>query len=364
MLSEREAYLWLGSLRTMSSAAKQKLLMIFGAPGEIFGLSEDILMHLVTEQVIKAETMEEIHATRKEEQLKRKIEEYLAKNAPFVTPADPEYPELLLEIPDPPAALFYRGDIRLMAKRPAVAVVGSRTPTMYGREMARLFVPPLASAGVVIVSGLAAGIDTEAHRAALSTGKTIGVLGGGIDICYPLNNYRIYEEMCKNHLVITEYPPGTAPLSMNFPQRNRIISGISEGILVVEARNRSGTRITADAALDQGRNVYAIPGRVGDPLSEGTNTLIRMGAMLVRRPEDILEDLGLTEKNRGRRKKREQKLTRDEEMILSRLSFTPVYVDDLLPSEPAELQRTFALLLSMEQRGLVRQVMQGYYVKT
>ena len=361
MLSEREAYLWLGSLRTMSSLGKQKLLTIFGDPRELYDLPEELLMQLVSEQVIRPETMEEIHGTRKE--IDRKLEEYREKNFPYVTPADPEYPALLLEIPDPPPVLFYRGDLGLLERRPAMAVVGSRTPTLYGNEMVRHFVPPLASAGVVIVSGLAQGIDAEAHRAALSTGKTIGVLGGGVDICYPLRNYRIYEEMCRNHLVLTEYPPGTPPLSIHFPQRNRIISGICEGILVMEARERSGTRITADTALDQGRNVYAIPGRVGDPLSEGTNTLIRMGAMLVRRPEDILEDLGLLIKNKDKRKKDGQTLSKSEKAILSRLSYSPVYVDDLLPSDPAQLQKTFALLLSMEQRGLVRQVMQGYYVK-
>ncbi|MBR3537990.1 MAG: DNA-processing protein DprA [Eubacterium sp.] len=359
MPDERKAYLWLGLLRTLSPADRRRLLEVFSSPVELLQASETMLDQLVNEKLLKPESREEMLESRNS--LLRREEAFRKKNVLFVTPADPDYPGLLMEIPDPPAVLFYRGDLSLLKEHTVLGVVGSRTPGQYGKEMVRHFVPPLAEEGIVIASGLAMGIDTEAHAAAMSCGKTVAVLGGGIDICYPQSNFRIYEEMCREHLVLSEYAPGIPPLPNQFPLRNRIISGISRGVLVVEAREHSGTRITADAALDQGRNVYAIPGRIGDPLSEGTNSLIRMGAMLVRRPEDILEDLGLFLKKRKKGTGRNAALSPDERRILEQLSFVPVYVDDLLP-EGKEAE-AFGLILSMEKRGLIRQSMQGYYVR-
>ena len=363
MLNDREAFFWLGMLRTLSPADIRKLLTVFPTPSELWQASFTAGDQLVSEGILKQQALEEMREVSGEEMIRRKLEDFRKREVCFVTPADPDYPELLLEIPDPPVTLFYRGDLRILREHPVLGVVGSRTPCMYGKEMVRRFVPPIAKEGVVIASGLADGIDTEAHLAALSVGRTVGVLGGGIDICYPQKNFRLYEEMCRSHLVLSEYPPGIPPLGVQFPLRNRIISGISRGVLVVEARERSGTRITADAALDQGRNVYAIPGRIGDPLSEGTNNLIRMGAMLVRDPGDILEDMGLFLKKKRKCRGQKEELVPEERRVLNLLSHVPVYVDELLPADEEGTAKTFALILSMEQRGLIRQVMQGYYVK-
>ena len=367
MIEERLAYLWLGGLRTPGSLTKHTLIETLGGPSEVMQASEKTLMSLVADDLIKQESFEEICTTRQEDSVCAKAEELEKKGFPFLTPADPDYPELLREIPDPPVTLFYRGHIRLLSETTCLGVVGTRTPSFYGKEVAARFVTPLAAGGVTIVSGLAMGIDTEAHRLAIQAGgSTVGVLGGGIDICYPQRNYSIYREMCENHLVISEYAPGVAPLAIQFPMRNRIISGLSRGLLVLEARKRSGTLITADAALDQGRNVYAIPGRLGDPLSEGTNNLIRQGAMCVQDPEEILEDLGLLKKKRKKRgnKATPADLSEEERKLLAKLSMIPTHVDELLADGDGTLQDTLSLLLSLEHRALIHQPIRGYYTKS
>jgi len=374
MIEERDAFLWLGGLRTLSPVMRQKLLELSGSAKQLLQAPESELMALVADGQLKQETMEEIINTRREEAVLRLAENYLKRGFPFLTPVDPEYPELLRNIPDPPVTLFYRGRIELLSDTLCIGVVGTRTPSLYGKEVAGRFVSGLASAGIVIVSGLAAGIDAEAHKSAIrSGGATIGVLGGGIDICYPRRNYGIYSEMCESQLVLSEYAPGVAPLAIQFPLRNRIISGLSEGLLVVEARKRSGSLITADAALEQGRSVYAVPGRLGDPLCEGTNNLIRQGAMCVMEISDILEDLGVNLKQSKRSRAAGQKgtgqdkgiLTKEEQQILSKLSLVPVHVDELLDEllkdGDGNLQDILSLLLSLERRALIRQPVRGYY---
>ncbi len=370
MIEEREAFLWLGRLRTLSPVMRQELLERFGSAAHFFQAPESELMALVADGQLKQESMEEICATENEEEVRRLAENYLKRGFPFLTPADPEYPELLRNIPDPPVTLFYRGRKELLSDTVCVGVVGTRTPSLYGKEVAGRFASELASTGIVIVSGLAAGIDAEAHKNAIrSGGATIGVLGGGIDICYPQRNFGLYQEMCESQLVLSEYAPGVAPLAIQFPLRNRIISGLSEGLLVVEARKRSGTLITADAALEQGRSVYSVPGRLGDPLSEGTNNLIRQGALCVMEAADILEDLGVDLK-RGKRRgtaagrgkgPNSQELSKEERQILDKLSLVPVHVDELLQDGDGNLQDMLSLLLSMEHRALIHQPMRGYY---
>ncbi len=370
MIEERMAYLWMGGLRNVGPVARQRLLELYGSSAALFHAPDAELLALVAEDVISQESFEEMCTGRNEAELCARAEAYQKENAAFLTPADEEYPELLMEIPDPPVTLFYRGNIGYLRDSVCLGVVGTRTPSLYGKEVAGRFVKPLAAEGVVIVSGLATGIDTEAHRSAIQAGgRTVGVLGGGIDICYPQRNFHLYQEMCENQLVVSEYAPGIPPLAIQFPLRNRIISGLSRGLLVLEARKRSGTLITADAALDQGRNVYAVPGRLGDPLSEGTNNLIRQGAMCVQGPEDILEDLGIAKKQRRKKGKgtllsgERLELTKEERRILSRLSLVPVHVDELVGDGDGTLQDNLSLLLSMEKRALIHQPMRGYYTR-
>ncbi|AZB42927.1 DNA-protecting protein DprA [Bacillus sp. FJAT-42376] len=210
----------------------------------------------------------------------------------FITIADPSYPVLLKEIPDPPVSLFCRGDMSLMTAEHILGVAGARNATSYGKRALAKVLVPLIQKGFIIVSGLASGIDTAAHALSIQYGgKTIAVLGGGFGHIYPASNYAIAEEIGKNHLLLTEYAPHIKPQKWHFPERNRLISGLGSGTLIAEARERSGSLITAQCALEQGREVFAIPGSILDRSSAGTNELLKDGAKLVMGYEDILEEI-------------------------------------------------------------------------
>ncbi len=207
-----------------------------------------------------------------------------------VRKADAAYPQALHRIRNAPRALYVRGELP-HGEMPSVAVIGARRCSSYGREMAEWFAGELAGAGVQIISGMAAGIDGIAQRAALKRGRSFAVLGCGTDICYPAENRDLYRQLMADGGILSEYPEGTPPVSAHFPRRNRIISGLADAVLVIEAKERSGTMITVDFALEQGRDVFALPGRLTDALSGGCNSLIAQGAGIARRPEDILETL-------------------------------------------------------------------------
>jgi len=206
---------------------------------------------------------------------------------------DSAYPQLLREIPSAPERLWCKGDTALL-QQPMAAVVGSRKCSEYGKQVAMNLGKTLAQAGAVVVSGMAKGIDSFGHLGALKAGgKTIAVLGCGVDICYPAENRKLYEQIISEGLVISEYEPGTGPKPYMFPQRNRIIAGLSDGILVTEARKKSGTLITVSFGLEFGKNIYAVPGRIDDVLSEGCNYLLKEGAKPVTCGRDLLEDINL-----------------------------------------------------------------------
>lgn len=270
------------------------------------------------------------------------------------------YPALLKEIRDYPKTLYYIGDVRLLHSRCA-AVVGSRTTTAYGRNMARSIGSCLASRGVSVVSGMASGIDACAHEGALSVrGNTIAVLGCGPDICYPAENRRLKEMIEQKGLVISEYPPGTEPKPWNFPLRNRIISGLSELVTVVQARLRSGALITAELAAEQGRELCAVPGNMDSQYNLGTNQLIRDGAAALTTVEDVLAPLGLvggggeevlaklgrTEQRVCRMLQQEGEMSTDE--ICLRMSCQPYY---LLP-----------ILSSLELKGIICSAMGKFFL--
>lgn len=209
----------------------------------------------------------------------------------WFTFADEVYPELLREISDPPPVIYFRGDPHLLQTR-CIAMVGSRASSSYGNRTAFSLAKKLAGSGITVVSGLALGVDAEAHRGALAaSGKTIGVLGCGIDVVYPRQHDKLFQEIGQHCLIISEYPPGTQPEGFRFPARNRIIAGVSKGVVVVEAAKKSGSLITAQMALDYGREVYGVPGQVDSFKSEGVHGLLQQGAKLVQSEFDILEDV-------------------------------------------------------------------------
>ena len=220
------------------------------------------------------------------------IRQYETNEIQVISFFDPQYPAILKEIYQPPWALFAKGDLSLLNREPKLAVVGSRQATQYGRRAIRLLLPHLIEKGIVIVSGLAKGIDALAHECTIENGgKTVAVIAGGLYHIYPKDNVELAMQMMQNHLVLSEYPPDTKPEKWHFPSRNRIISGLSAGTLLIEAKQKSGSLITANYAVNEGREVFSLPGSIFNPFSNGTNALIQQGAKLVSKPEDILEEL-------------------------------------------------------------------------
>lgn len=264
---------------------------------------------------------------------------------------DEEYPNILKEIFSPPMVLYYRGTLVPDALR--IAMVGARRMSHYGEALAVEFGRKLAAAGLTVVSGAARGIDTCAHRGSLEAGgRTVAVLGCGVDVAYPRENRRLLQAIAERGAVLSEYAPGTPPLPAFFPARNRIISGLAQGTLVVEAACRSGSLITADQALSEGRDVYAIPGSVCSPTSEGCHHLIQQGARLVTRPSDILEDCGVMPLAPRRTQKQ---MTPEEHRIYQVLSFDhALSMDEIILSLPdGEMPNLSFTLLNMELKGLI-----------
>ncbi|WP_042356249.1 DNA-processing protein DprA [Bacillus rubiinfantis] len=220
------------------------------------------------------------------------IRQYKTNDIYVITYFDKEYPHYLKEIYQPPWALFVKGDLSILKKEPKLAVVGSRQATQYGKNAIRLLFPKLVENNVIIVSGLAKGIDALAHEHAIKNGgQTIGVIAGGFYHLYPKENQQLALEMMRTQLVVSEYPPDTKPQRWHFPARNRIISGLSRGTLIVEAKQKSGSLITANYAVNEGREVFSLPGSIFNPFSQGTNDIIQQGAKLITKAEDILEEI-------------------------------------------------------------------------
>ena len=284
--------------------------------------------------------------------------------AVFLTADDDVYPERLREIYDYPAGLFVKGRLP-DPSRPAVAIVGARGCSFYGEQIAEEFARALVSEGVQIISGLAAGIDGAAHKGALKADcPTFGVLGCGINICYPAGNFKLYQQMVRNGGIISEFPPGTRPQARNFPMRNRIISGLADAVLVVEAREKSGSLITAELALEQGREVFAVPGRITDHLSEGCNRLIQQGAHVAVSPGDILEYLGVKcQKQLILCGKNVNTLAKKEKMVYSCLDFKPKHIDQILEESGLSLSEALGILLELELGGYAFRAANHYYGK-
>ncbi|NLG83190.1 MAG: DNA-protecting protein DprA [Firmicutes bacterium] len=270
----------------------------------------------------------------------------------------PDYPRLLARIPDPPPVLFVRGELR-PADEVAVAVVGTRTPTPTGRLTAERLAGDLAAQGITVVSGMARGIDTAAHRGALAAGgRTIAVLGSGIDVVYPPENLHLYEEIAGGGgAVVSEFPLGTDPLPMNFPARNRVISGLTLGVVVIEAASDSGSLITAAHAAEQGREVFAVPGPVELELSRGPNRLIKQGAKLVEGVRDILEELSLPVLSHAEVATTRETggLSADEERVLCALTHEPRHVDLIVRETGLSSAQVNAALIMLVIKGLVRE---------
>jgi DNA processing protein len=309
-------------------------------------------------------TIETFLGMRDRMDLDAEYKRVMAAGAHVLTWESKDYPFLLKSISHPPPVLYVRGELSPQDEW-ALGVVGTRQASVYGREVTRTLVEGLVAAGVTIISGLAYGIDTMAHRTALEAGgRTIAVLGSGVDIIYPYQNRGLAEQIMRNGALISEYPLGTKPEARNFPPRNRIISGMSLGVLVVEGSTRSGAMITAAYALEQGREVFAVPGNILSRNSGGPSYLIQQGAKLVTSVQDILEELNLDMAAQQREVRQALPDNPTEARLLQFLSSEPMHVDELGHAAGLPIQEVTSTLTLMELKGIVRQVGNMSYVAT
>ena len=330
----------------------RKLLKHFGSPQAIVDCSESSLA-----QVVGGKLADHIKSHDSDEIVAKTLAWLEHPNHAMVTLGDPAYPPLLLETESPPPLLYLVGSIDLL-RSPAVAVVGSRNATAQGASNAENFSKSLSQSGLCIVSGMALGIDTAAHRGGLAgAGKSIAVVGTGLDRVYPARNKELAHQLAQHGALVSEFPLGTPALANNFPRRNRIISGLSRGCLVVEAAVSSGSLITARLALEQGRDVFAIPGSIHSALSKGCHQLIKQGAKLVERAEDVLEEINWL----PRADSSPSAVAATDDPVLIHLGFDPEPLDTLVARTGLSPEHLSGRLLELELRGLVQTLPGGRY---
>ncbi|MCX6564549.1 MAG: DNA-processing protein DprA [Candidatus Aminicenantes bacterium] len=334
----------------------QKVLSRFPSPREAFRAPEAELTSLGFD----ADRAERLRSPAFMERAHKEFDRLQQKGYSLVTFGDTEYPADLKEIFDPPCVLYVQGRAEVL-QGPAVAIVGTRKPSPYGRAVAERLAEDLSSRGVVVVSGLALGIDSAAHWGALKGGRTVAVLGSGLDNIYPRVNRKLVDKLAERGAALSEFPLDTDPFAANFPRRNRIISGLARAVVVVEAAERSGSLITAGFALDQGREVMAVPGNVTSDMSRGSNGLIKKGAKLVESWEDVAEELGspLRETLLAQKEGETRPLplmTDSEAAVYHWLKPDELtHIDELVEKGSLSASELLVLLLALEIKGLVRQ---------
>ncbi|MBO4420371.1 MAG: DNA-processing protein DprA [Lachnospiraceae bacterium] len=382
-MTEKEYWLYLSRVKGMESGRRKILLEMLGTPEEIYKAGEAVLRSIPLLEDFHIDQLLSYRSTDYEKELER----FTKAGIGFVTVDEKEYPARLRDIPDAPPFLFYKGELPGKDK-PAVAMVGSRKCSIYGREMCLKFSEILAAAGIEIISGMAAGVDGFAHRGAIKAGgKTYAVLGCGVDVCYPAMNRDIFDALSgktdkgifaeedkksgdekKYGGIISEYYPGDKALPYNFPQRNRIISGLCDILLVVEAGKKSGTFITVDHALEQGREIFAIPGRIGDTVSDGCNSLIKNGAMMATEPDDIIEELKnhyemLLTVEKKKKKTVKEKLSAEEKEVYERLQPVPIGINEISGLTGVGYEKLSVILIGLELKGLIKEVGKNLYIR-
>ena len=345
------AWIELSLVPGLGGRSLRSLLSVFGLPRHVFEASAAALARAVPDALARAILERDRGAA-----VERALAWASAPRHAVLTLADAAYPRQLLEIGDPPALLYVRGDPVYLSST-SLAIVGSRNATPQGVANARAFARSLSSAGIVVVSGLALGIDSAAHRGGLEgEAGTIAVLGTGADVVYPRSNQALAEEIVARGALVSEFALGTPPLQANFPRRNRLISGLSRGCLVVEAAYPSGSMITARLAAEQGRDVFAIPGSIHSPLSKGCHALIKQGAKLVESAQDVLDELGVA----GATHESGVSQPGGAE-LLTHMGFDPCDIDTLVARSGLTAEAVSAMLLQLELEGKVGSLSGGLY---
>ena len=365
-MTEVEALVALNMVADIGSIRLKKLLEFFGKPENILKAPSE---KLVAVSGIGEKIANQITSFNKEDLDKEFV--LLEKlGLKLITKEDEDFPENLKNIFDPPIVLYVKGKLRKEDRR-AIGIVGSRRASFYGLTNAENFASSLSDNGFTIVSGMARGVDTHAHRGALKAGgRTIAVMGSGFNQIYPEENIELAEEISGNGAVLSEFPINTVPFKQNFPRRNRVISGLSLGVLVVEAARNSGALITADFALEQGREVFALPGKVDSDNSFGTNELIKQGAKLVSSTEDILEEFIIQAQKIAKIKEKEPgnprvELSNQEEgTVYAEISREPVDLDGLIEKTNMDIPRISDILLRLQLRKLIKQLPGKQFVRS
>ncbi len=340
---------------------KYKLLEYFFDSYHIYNSTK---AELLNSGILKEAEIDRFIENRKQFNLSKEYEEFTHSPFSFITIENPAFPEKLRNIYDPPYGLYYVGKMPSFER--CVSIVGARRCSAYGKKIANELGRELAKAGFTVISGMARGIDACGHTGCLEeSGTTVAVLGSGCDVIYPADNRLLYEEIVQNGAVISEYQMGTKPLQMNFPRRNRIVSALSDIVIVVEAREKSGSLITADFALEQGKDIYVVPGRVGDSLSMGCNKLISQGAGVICSVEQFIKEI--TEIYGGNIKIEEKskkiKLTKEQNFVYNLFDYYPKSLSSVLEECDIDYLQLLAQVLSLERMGLLSEAFKNNYVR-
>ncbi len=357
--SNHQALFWVGlcSIQGVGRVTFRKLIGHFGSAERALAAGN---RELAAVEGLPLKVIEAIAENSWQEHAERELTRARDHGVRIVTAECPDYPDSLRKISDPPLILYVKGDLR---QEDGFAIVGTRRPTQYGLKVTRRIAAELARSGLTIVSGLARGIDTEAHRGALEAkGRTIAVLGCGIDVVYPPENRGLMQEITGSGAIVTENPFGTLPEAGYFPARNRIISGLSRGTVIVEATEDSGSLITAKYTLEQGRKLFAVPGNIASPNSRGTHSLIKQGAMLAEGSDDILRNLGIPKSVAGRRRPPLPAMNREESAVVRCVLDDPKHIDLIMKESGMNAGMLNAVLVNLELKGLVKQLPGKYYI--
>lgn len=357
---------WFCNIKGIGVVKQRKLFEYFGCVEDIFAakMEELIKVDKITENDVT-----NIILSKDVKKIEKSFENMKDLGIRFINIEEKEFPEKLKQVYDHPFGIYCKGKIIDNSKK-SIAIVGARNCTDYGIYMAKTIGKAVSDAGGQVISGFARGIDTFSHIGAMKgTTDTFAVFGCGPDICYPSENIEMYEDIIKKGGIISEYAPGIKPIKGNFPMRNRIISGIADAVIVVEARKKSGSLITVDQALEQGKDVYAVPGRITDPLSYGCLNLVKSGAGLVTSIEELIEELGLSGHCKticedDKIKKNNISLESHKKMVYSDLDYLETKnIENIIEDVGLKAQEVSAILLELEVMGLVRKVSNNYYIK-
>ncbi|MDD5595662.1 MAG: DNA-processing protein DprA [Candidatus Omnitrophica bacterium] len=360
-MTEFEALVLLNMVPEIGTIRLKKLLQFFTSPQNILKAPQEKLIAIYG---IGEKIAAKIHAIR-EKDLSKELSQAKKEKIEIITQADAQYPENLKNIIDPPIVLYLKGKLK-PGDKISIGVVGSRRASFYGLNNAQNFSAQLADHGFTVVSGMARGIDTAAHKGALKNrGRTIAVMGSGFNHLYPEENKALSDQIAENGVVISEFSMNTLPFKHNFPQRNRTISGLSLGVLVVEAAQNSGALITADFALEQGREVFALPGKVDSHTSFGTNALIQQGAKLVLTIDDILEEFDFFINTKEQKNKSMQVEDKQKEIpvVYDLISAEPIQLDELIEKSSLDVQNLSCLLLQLQLGRMIKQLPGKYFVR-